>query len=132
MVTFIGFAPDLDPETPGGWLDCDGLYGTTKGFRPEPGDTAIFPPIGGVFLLYDRTTPANIYEVVFSQYVTVGRSSGPAVGGILLNDGWIFYINLDQANYDQTPFADVLPWDNSHQFYVDTATYGYPELIYIP
>jgi len=132
MVTFIGFAPDLDPETPGGWLDCDGLIGTTKGFRPEPGDVAIYAPIGGVFLLYDRATPTDIYEVLFSDYVTVNAASGPAVGGILLNDGWIFYINNGMANYDQVPFADVLPWDNSHQFYVDTATYGYPELIYIP
>lgn len=84
------------------------------------------------FLIYDRAHPENVYQVLFTQFVEVVRSSGPAVGGIQLADGWSFYINEDQANYDQVPFAPEIPWDNSHQFYVDTTTYGFPELIYIP
>lgn len=96
------------------------------------GQISTVPPGPTRFLLYDRSFPDNIYEVLFTEFVEVVRSSGPAVGGILLNDPWNFYINNDQANYDNAAFPSLMPWDNSHTFFVDTTTYGFPELIYIP
>lgn len=91
------------------------------------------------YLLYDRSHTQNIYRVIFHEesdpeggVVEVVRDTGPAVGGILLNETWNFYINEDQANFDNLPFFDLIAWDNSHQFYVDTTTYGFPQLIYVP
>jgi hypothetical protein len=89
------------------------------------------------FFLYDRAHPENIYQVIFHAdddpvapgQIEVVRASGPAVGGIQLADGWSYFINEDEANHDQTPFAPEIPWDNSHQFYVDPVT---ENLIYIP
>lgn len=90
------------------------------------------PATPGSFLLYDRSFPANVYQVLFTQFIEVLRAVGPAVGGILLADGWSFFIDNDMANYDQAPYSPQMPWDNSHVFFVDTTTYGYPELVYIP
>lgn len=95
------------------------------------------PPPIPQFLLYDRAHPANIYKVIFHDnsdptypgQIEVVRASGPAVGGILLNDGWSYFINEDQANHDRNPYSPQIAWDNSHTFYVDNAT---ENLIYFP
>lgn len=88
------------------------------------------------FLLYDRSHPENIYRVIFhvesdpeGAVIEVVRATGPAVGGILLNDNWSYFINEDQANHDHNPYTPQIMWDNSHTFYVDPVT---EDLVYIP
>jgi hypothetical protein len=89
------------------------------------------------WLLYDRSFPANIYEVIFhgnSDPVAPGQievipASGPAVGGILLNDGWSYFIDNDQANHNHAAYSPQIAWDNSHTFYVDLVT---EDLVYVP
>lgn len=82
----------------------------------------------GAWLLYDRHNPANVYEVTFGDpFIEVLPSSGPAVGGILLNDdgmggNWSYFIQDGQAQHDNAPFADQRPWDNSHTLEVDNVT----------
>ncbi len=105
------------------------------------------------FLLYDRTYPDEVWEVIFHGnndatfpgQIEVIRASGSAVGGIQLADDWSFFIDSfdpltgitgppgsGQGQYNQVAYAPEIPWDNSHQFYVDTITYSQPILIYIP
>lgn len=102
-----------------------------------------FGPVGPAqFLLYDRSHVENIYRVIFHEdtdpvapgQIEVIRASGPAVGGILLNEAsgggtWSYFINEDQANHDHAPYSPQIMWDNSHTFYVDNVT---EELVYVP
>lgn len=119
MVPFVGFAPDDDPLTPGIWLDCDGLVGTKKGFRPEPGDQLAYGTFPSTFILYDRTTPADIYAITFGEVISFGISPGAAKAGILLNNGWNLYVDMAQLKFDQVAHADLIIWDNSHTLLVD-------------
>lgn len=124
MMPFIGFAPDIDPTEPGIWLDCDGLIGTTKGFRPEPGDLLAFATVGGTFLLYDRDQPTNVYAVAFTDFITVAVSNGPAAGGITLNEHtpgnrWNIFIQDGVMMYDDQFFGDTIPWDDPRPFLVN-------------
>lgn len=54
MIPLIGFAPDIDPMTPGVISDCDGIIPTLKGFKPEPGEEqfaeALDDTVVGAFL----------------------------------------------------------------------------------
>jgi len=40
MTPFIGYAPDLDPQTPGIILDCNGVVPSVKGFKAAPAPIA--------------------------------------------------------------------------------------------
>lgn len=124
-LTFIGFAPDFDPMSMALWLDCDGLIGTMKGFRPEPGGVGVYEPIGQTFLLYDRHETNNVYAIVFTEFITIGPSSGPAVAGIDLNEDWAFFIQDGVAQYGQEQLPEDVPWSNIRPFFVDTSD---PEL----
>lgn len=45
IVEFKGFAPDLDPSTPGIFLDTDNIVPTVKGFEPLPSMLQAYPPL---------------------------------------------------------------------------------------
>jgi hypothetical protein len=88
------------------------------------------------FLLYDRSHPENVYRVIFhtdadpeGAVIEVVPATGSAVGGILLNDNWSYFIDEDQANHDHAPYSPQILWDNSHTFYVDPVT---EDLVYLP
>lgn len=47
IIPFMGFAPDLDPSTPGIWLDCQNYVPTVKGFEPLEQLMAFYPALPG-------------------------------------------------------------------------------------
>jgi hypothetical protein len=46
-VTFVGFAPDMDPATPGVFAESNNIYPTPRGFRVMPGLEKVYDPPGG-------------------------------------------------------------------------------------
>lgn len=44
-IRLMGFAPDLDPTSPGVMVDCDNLYPSTKGFRPLESLQQFYPAL---------------------------------------------------------------------------------------
>jgi hypothetical protein len=89
MVPFIGFAPDVDPVTPGALTDCNNLIPTLRGMAgaPTPLDVGIdaLPArsIGGAVLnRLDQLrrvfvgTRTQLFELIGTSYVNRSRSGG--------------------------------------------------------
>lgn len=89
----IGFAPDLDPSTPGIFQDCNNVFPTTTGFKGAPSPingglaTLNKPALGSaLLLLLDGTarmfagTQSNLYEDVSGAWVDQSASGGYSLG----------------------------------------------------
>lgn len=145
--------PNIDVERLNILVNNPDAPATIVGFVGGKGIPLVFPEAlnlviderweGTPFLLYDRSFPSNIYEVIFHgpppdpipNQIEVVPASGPATGGIILNNyigggpPWSYFIDQGQAWHDHSFFADQKPWDGSHTFYVDDAT---EQLVYFP
>lgn len=93
MIKFTGFAPDLDPMTPGIMLDCDKIYPTLKGFRPTnspvpffkgradvtvPGLTT-YDKAGDVIFTYESGS-LKTYDLLSVDATYSATLPGPALG----------------------------------------------------
>ena len=65
MITFVGFAPDLPPETPGIFTDCSGLLHGVNSFvgAPSPVDTGLGTINSAALGFAVTRTSANIARV---------------------------------------------------------------------
>jgi hypothetical protein len=90
MPNFIGFAPDLDPTTPGVIVDCAMLIPSMRGMRAAPSAVdAGMPPLpgpalgGATLVKLDGTarmvvgTANCLYEEASGRWVDITRKSGP-------------------------------------------------------
>jgi hypothetical protein len=109
LIPFLGYAPDLDPTTPGILTNCSALVPSMKGMKgaPSPTDTAL-PALAAacrnalVVRKLDNTTrfiagtATKLYEAGATSWTEVTRASGGDYG--LATDGeWTFAQYADQT-----------------------------------
>ena len=87
VVPLQGFAPDMDPLTPGIFVQTDQLIPTDRGFIPMPQLQQLFPPLpsasrmGYVARYLDGTqkifagTATKLYRAINGAWTDVSRSS---------------------------------------------------------
>lgn len=93
MIPALGFMPDVDPTTPGVFVDCANIVPTIKGFAAgpsliDPGYAALDSECRGAALvrLIDNTrrlfagTPTTLYENIANDWVDVGKAGGYSPG----------------------------------------------------
>lgn len=93
MIPFVGYAPDLSPETPGIFLDCEKVVPLTNGFTAQGGELdlgkdALVSAARSLSVIRKAddsrrtfaTTRTNIYELGGSSWTDVSDSSGYDVG----------------------------------------------------
>lgn len=94
MIPALGFMPDVDPTTPGVFLDCENIIPSTRGFAAAKSSSPSGLPIiaepvlgAGVIMRLDNIrrffvgTPTKIYENVASAWVDVSKADGYLPGG---------------------------------------------------
>lgn len=125
MPALVGFAPDLDPTTPGIIVDCASLVPSIRGMRAAASLVSVGMPalasaaLGGATLVkLDNTkrlivgTAASLFEEVGGAWSDVTRASGPYTTPV--DGAWRFtqFGNVTVA----TNNADVLQQSQTGQF----------------
>jgi hypothetical protein len=94
MIPFVGFAPDLDPATPGVITDCDDLLPTVRGFKSMPAQVATTYPAlaaeclgAAIVVKLDATTrlfagtDTKLYEGASTSWTDVSVGAGTYTSG---------------------------------------------------